>query len=86
MKSEHASTVAERLTQAINGLEDGVHVLSLKDGEILPVPNPSPVPPILTASGDEEQLYRLVDCFQGWEGQVKIAALQDEGLLDVWVY
>lgn len=46
----------------------------------------STFPPFLTVTGDEVELESLLRCFEGWSGELKIGVLNDQGLLDFWVY
>lgn len=80
------SGVAHNLSQRLAGLEDGIHFFSIKTGTPLPLNEPNRNAPLLTGSGETKHIDRLVDCFKSWDGEVTVAALQDEGLLDVWVF
>lgn len=73
------------LITAIPVLEDGLHVFGLQNRVAHLLPKVHTSVPLLASSGEPDQLRRIVDCFVNWEGEVQIAALQDEGLLDVWV-
>lgn len=44
------------------------------------------LPPFATVTGGEIELNALLRSFEGWEGVLKIGALEDQGLLDFWLY
>lgn len=44
------------------------------------------LPPFTTVTGGEKELNALLRSFEGWEGVLKIGVLQDQGLLDFWIY
>ncbi|EKT4528374.1 hypothetical protein [Pseudomonas asiatica] len=83
--SNQAKSDALALNDTLQCLEDGLHVFGLLHGEVQPLPSQSVTMPLLTSSGEPREVKQLVDCFANWDGGVKIAALQSEGLLDVWV-
>lgn len=43
-------------------------------------------PPFATVTGGEIELNALLRSFEGWEGVLKIGVLEDQGLLDFWLY
>jgi len=83
--SSQSKSNALALSETLQCLEDGLHVFGLLDGEAQQLPTQGKSMPLLTSSGEPDDVIQLVDCFANWDGEVKIAALQSEGLLDVWV-
>lgn len=43
-------------------------------------------PPFATVTGGEIELNALLRSFEDWEGVLKIGVLEDQGLLDFWLY
>lgn len=43
-------------------------------------------PPFATVTGGQIELDTLLRSFEGWEGVLKIGALEDQRLLDFWLY
>ncbi|MDF9778823.1 hypothetical protein [Pseudomonas baetica] len=43
-------------------------------------------PPFATVTGGANELKALLRSFEGWDGELKIGVLLDQGLLDFWLY
>lgn len=43
-------------------------------------------PPLITVTGGKEELSALLQCYDLWDGTLKIGVLDDQGLLDFWMY
>ncbi|MHC5194946.1 hypothetical protein ACYSUW_14425 [Pseudomonas frederiksbergensis] len=43
-------------------------------------------PPLATVTGGEDELKALLRSFEGWDGELKIGVLWDQGLLDFWLF
>ncbi|MCU9527575.1 hypothetical protein [Pseudomonas mosselii] len=83
--SNQAKSSGPTLSETLQCLEEGLHVFGLLNGDVQALPSQGASMPLLTSSGEPDEVKQLVDCFANWDGEVKIAALQSEGLLDVWV-
>lgn len=85
MVSSKAASVQSQVSTLLNNLKEGLTVFSITPDSVDPLPLARVLPPLLTCDGTSHHLASVIDCFVSWEGEVRIAALQDEGLLDVWV-
>lgn len=85
MVSSDASPVESKVSTLLNNLREGVTIFSVTPNTVEPLHLTQALPPLLTCDGTSQHLASVLDCFVRWDGDVKIAALQDEGLLDVWV-
>lgn len=80
-----SASVQSRVSTLLHHVKDGVTVFAVTPRSVEPLTLTEAFPPLLTCEGTSHQLARVLDCFVRWEGAVRVAALQDEGLLDVWV-
>ena len=85
MMSTAAAPIHTMVTTLLNNFVEGVTVLSVTQEAVKVLPHTQALPPLLTCDGTQRQLARVLDCFVRWDGEVRVAALLDEGLLDVWV-
>ncbi|WP_439126273.1 MAG: hypothetical protein ACNJA3_28300 (plasmid) [Pseudomonas rhizophila] len=85
MMSTVPTPVQTMVADLLNNFDEGVTIFSVTQNAVKLLPDTHALPPLLTCDGTPHQLARVLDCFARWDGEVRVAVLQDEGLLDVWV-
>lgn len=85
MVSNTGVPVQALVSTLLKNLEEGVTVFSVTADAVMPLPLTHASPPLLTCDGTSQHVARVLDCFVRWDGEVRVAALHDEGLLDLWV-
>lgn len=78
-------SAVQHMLLEVERVGDGCHVFSLNRGTTSLIGHGRVTPPLLTCSADKNELEKMVGCFATWDGAVRIAALLQEGLLDVWI-
>lgn len=74
------------LLEELERCGDGLHGFMLRDGTVTAGALPDTRPqPLLACGSDTATLSKVLACFSSWDGEVRITALQDEGLCDIWI-